>query len=316
MARPLLPAMGPAVGEVRAFVERIVVDKLEAEPSLPPDGISAIMVQVATGLSINDRLTTGKLHPVTRQALDRMWTRQREDGSWEWPFRDVPPIKIDEHYGVTFAAIGAGTAPEGYAETEAARAGLAKIRRYLAAHPAVSLHQRGMLAWASCSVKDLLSAAERGAIAEALLAAQRPDGGWSLASLVETESTETAPAEANAGQQLRELQAKPGYGREFLTYLGRTGAYTSSLDSDGYATGFVIHIARQTGVPADDPRLIRGINWLKQNQRQSGRWFTPSQGHHTRNYITNAGTAYAIMALAACDAVEKPDRIPAGKRLR
>ena len=47
---------------------------------------------------------------------------QRADGAWDWPFRDVPPIKDREHYGVTFAALGVGLAPEGYARTEAARA--------------------------------------------------------------------------------------------------------------------------------------------------------------------------------------------------
>ena len=185
MARPFLPARGQSAVEVRAFVERVVVEKLEAEPKLPVDAISALTVQVATALAINDRLTTGKLHPVTRLALDRMWTRQREDGSWEWPFRDVPPIKFDEHYGVTLAALGAGMAPDGYAQTDTARAGLAGIRRYLKAHPAVSLHQHAMLALASVHITELLHVDERSAVIDKLLAAQRPDGGWSLASLVE-----------------------------------------------------------------------------------------------------------------------------------
>lgn len=299
MARPLLSGTKPGSGEIRAFVEKIVVDRLEAEPMLPKDGVSAIMVQAATALAINDRLTTGKLHPVTQQALDRIWTRQREDGSWEWPFRDVPPVKVDEHYGVTFAAIGVGMAPDDYAKTDAARAGLDKIRRYLADHPAVSLHQQAMLTWAAGSVTGLLTEKERATIVEKLLATQRPDGGWSLASLVATPT-----ADGNSSPQLRELQAQPGYGTEFLTYVTPTGTYASSLVSDGYATGLVIFIARQTGVPARDPRLARGIAWLEQNQRHSGRWFTPSQGTHTHHYLSNAGTAYAIMALHACEALD------------
>jgi squalene-hopene/tetraprenyl-beta-curcumene cyclase len=72
------------------------------------------------------------------------------------------------------------------------------------------------------------------------------------------------------------------------------------LASDGYATGFAIYVARQAGVPADDKVLQRGIAWLRAHQRVSGRWFTPSLGFHRQHLIANAGTAYALLALAAC----------------
>ena len=51
---------------------------------------------------------TGKLHPLTRQALDRMWGLQRADGGWQRPFRETQPFKSDEHFGVTLAAVGIG----------------------------------------------------------------------------------------------------------------------------------------------------------------------------------------------------------------
>ena len=60
------------------------------------------------------------------------------------------------------------------------------------------------------------------------------------------------------------------------------------------------------GVPADDPRIRRGVTWLKEHQRASGRWFTPSQSWHTQHYISNAGTAYAILALHACGEIPGP----------
>ena len=87
---------------------------------------------------------------------------------------------------------------------------------------------------------------------------------------------------------------------EFLVYVGRDKVYRSSLASDGYATGLVIYVLRQAGVPAGDARLRRGVAWLKANQRESGRWFTPSQGWHTQHRIANAGTAFAVLALHAC----------------
>jgi squalene-hopene/tetraprenyl-beta-curcumene cyclase len=48
-----------------------------------------------------------------------------------------------------------------------------------------------------------------------------------------------------------------------------------------------------------DDRVQSGV-WLKTHQRESGRWFTPSQSWHTKHLITNAGTAYAVLALEAC----------------
>ncbi|MBI3837920.1 MAG: hypothetical protein HY288_08305 [Planctomycetia bacterium] len=94
--------------------------------------------------------------------------------------------------------------------------------------------------------------------------------------------------------------------RQLLLYIGREDAYKSSLASDGYATGFVIFVARQAGLTASDSRLQRGLTWLKSNQRESGRWFTPSQAWHTRHLISNAGTAYAVLALFACGELRSP----------
>ena len=76
-------------------------------------------------------------------------------------------------------------------------------------------------------------------------------------------------------------------------------------DSDGYGTGLVVYLARRTGVPASDPRIRRGIRWLEAHQRESGRWFTRSLHKDGRHFITHAGTAFAVMALHACDTKPK-----------
>lgn len=295
MARPLVSLGGPDQAEIRQFFEETVALRREAEPALPKDGISAVLINLAAGLAINDNLTTGTLHPLTRQALDRMWTVQRDDGGWQWPYRDVPPIKIREHYGVTLAALAVGLAPDNYSRTKSATDGLTGIRKFLAAHPPQCLHEKAMLLWASLNVADLQTEKQRLQTVADLLAAQRPDGGWSLASLVENSAAQQPPSD-----ELKRLQSGPGHGTKFLTFAGQSGVYESSLDSDGYATGFTIFIARQSGVPRDDPRLKRGIDWLKSNQRSSGRWYTPSQGYSGLNLITNTGTAFSIMALHAC----------------
>src|SRR5207302_1405126 len=101
-------------------------------------------------------------------------------------------------------------------------------------------------------------------------------------------------------------RAEKDHGHDFLVYVGRHKVYKSSLASDGYATGFVVYVLRQAGVPADDARIRAGVAWLKAHQRVSGRWFTPSQSWHTQHRIANAGTAFAVMALHA--AGEIPER--------
>lgn len=302
MSRPALDGVSPQSSEVRQFFEEIVAGKRPAMPDYACDDVDgAVAIGVASAMALNDRWGDGNLHPLTREALDRMWTLQRSDGGWTWPFRDTPPLKIDEHYGATLAAIAAGMAPGDYANTPKAKSGLDGIRHFLKVTTAVSLHQKAMISWASVYVDDLLSEESKGQILADLMRVQRPDGGWSLANLVDNASDPSL-----ATDRVTKAKAEDGYGVKFLSYIGRDIAYKSSLASDGYATGFVIFVARQSGLPTSDPRLQRGILWLKTNQRESGRWFTPSQAWHTRNLISNAGTAYAILALHACGELPSP----------
>src|SRR5262245_8379656 len=157
MARPPLASVSPEPPEVRRLFETVIEKRLEAEPALPKDGVAAVTLEVAVALAFHDRATTGKLHHLTREALDRMWGLQSADGGWQWPFRDTPPYKSDEHFGVTLAAVGVGVAPDNYAATPAAREGVAGIRKFLKAHPPVSLHQKAMLLWSGLHVTDLLA---------------------------------------------------------------------------------------------------------------------------------------------------------------
>jgi len=225
-------------------------------------------VMVASVLAQNDALTTGKLHPTTRKALDRVWSMQRDDGGFDWMKYNQPPSEIDDHYGVTMAAMGVGVAPDDYAETPAARAGLDKIREYLRNNPPVNLHQRAMLLLASLHVAGIMTEAERRQVVQDVFALQKVDGGWALAALGNWERSD--------------------------------GKRQDTQSSDGYGTGFAVYVLRRAGIPADEPRIQRGIGWLRSHQRLSGRWFTRSLWKDQKHYLTHAGTAYAIAALAAC----------------
>jgi squalene-hopene/tetraprenyl-beta-curcumene cyclase len=59
-------------------------------------------------------------------------------------------------------------------------------------------------------------------------------------------------------------------------------------------------VLRQTGRPVDDPVIARAVQWLKTNQRVSGRWFTRSINKDTYHFLTHTGTVYAALALTSC----------------
>ncbi|MFZ5832910.1 MAG: hypothetical protein ACOY3P_22715, partial [Planctomycetota bacterium] len=179
-ARPALPVPSAKHDEVRLDLEKWV-DYLAEIPvdvnSDPRRRTEAVMAGAV--LAQHDAATSGKLQPKTRQALDLMWQVQLEEGGYDWlKPNNEPPTAIDNHFGATMAAIGVGVAPDDYASTPAARAGMEGIRRYLHDHPPQHMHQRGMLLLADHFVGDLMTDAARGETIDDLLALQRPDGGW------------------------------------------------------------------------------------------------------------------------------------------
>jgi squalene-hopene/tetraprenyl-beta-curcumene cyclase len=269
-ARPALRSIQPDSGEVRSFYEDYLNVRWAKRPPKEPQGFWPIVV--GTGLTINDLQTTRKLSDVSRGTLDLLWTVQRADGGWTWPDCDYAPLEIDDHYGVTLATLAVGIAPDGYSQTLPARAGLDKVRTYFKNNPPKSLHHRAMLAWCSVRVDGLVTADERKHTLDELLALQLEDGGWSTAGfLTDWKGLELDPE--------RPLALKT---------------------SDGYGTGFVLVVARELGVPADDPRLRRGVEWIRTHQRESGKWFTRSPVRDAGNLISNAGSAFVVLGLQAC----------------
>lgn len=265
--RPTVSHDAPAHDEIRSRLEHLAENPRDVKYRVTE------AVMVASVLAQNDALTTGKLHPSTGKALDRIWTVQRDDGGFDWMKYNQPPSEIDDHYGATMAVIGVGAAPGDYADTPAAKAGLDRIRRYFQANPPANLHHRAMKLLGSVNVDGILTEREREQVVEDLTSLQKPDGGWGLVTMGNWERSD--------GKQ-HDLES-----------------------SDGYGTGFAVYVLRRAGVPADDPRIQRGLAWLKAHQRESGRWFTRSPWKDQKHYITHAGTAYAVLALAACGQIER-----------
>ena len=265
LARPAISAEAEAHRQVRTALEDLVTERWpQHEPRW-----DAEVVMTAAVLALNDAATTGQLHATTKTALDRMWTVQRADGGIDWLKCDWPPMESDDDFGAAMMALAVGAAPQSYRQTEAAQRGITKLRQYFAAHPAPTVHHETMLLWADSYLAGLLTPDERKATIRRLLELQKPDGGWNLASLGNWERADGEPQDVTS--------------------------------SDGYATGFVMYVLRRANVPPDHEQLQRGLSWLKSNQRASGRWFTRSLHVDKRHYISHAGTAFAVLAISACE---------------
>jgi squalene-hopene/tetraprenyl-beta-curcumene cyclase len=264
MARPAVSHGVTAHQQVRAALEELV------EKRWPDKGPrwDAEVVMSAAVLALNDAATTNKLHAATRKALDAMWSKQRADGGFEWLKCNWPPMESDDHFGATMAAIAVGAAPGDYVKTDAAQAGVAKLRAYFASTPPPTLHHRAMLVWANSYLDDTISDREQESTVKKLLSLQKEDGGWALAN--------------------------------FGDWARGDGTPQDTSTSDGYATGFAIYVLRRAGIAADNPRIQKGIAWLKANQRESGRWFTRSLFKDNNHFISHAGTAFAVLALTSC----------------
>jgi squalene-hopene/tetraprenyl-beta-curcumene cyclase len=128
---------------------------------------------------------------------------------------------------------------------------------------------------------DLLPADQRQRLAERIWGQQQPDGGWSVRSFA-------APEAWGDGSRAERLRSEPDFARP---------------PSDGHQTGLAIVVLRESGVPATDPRLQRGLAWLERNQRESGRWWTRSLNTDRGHFVTYSGTAYPLLALALSERV-------------
>lgn len=258
----------PAFREVRAFAEGFV-------DSWNPERLPDTEVHVATAafLAINDAQAGRELGAATVAALDYAWDRQSEEGHWvDWVKCNWPPFESDDHFGVTLMAIAVGMAPESYRRTDRVVSGMARIRDYLATHPPAHLHHKAMLLWAAKYNEGLVDETDRRRWIEDLFELQQPDGGFASGRLGSWRQRDGKPSDPPV-----------------------------NVESDGYGTGFVLFVLSEAGIPASDPRIQKGVSWLVAHQRADGHWWTQSLRNEpdTSNFLTHAGTTFALKALVA-----------------
>ena len=232
----------------------------------------------------------GHLSDVTRAALGNMWALQQTEGrlkgAWSWLQFGMEPFEASDsqYYGAALAAIAVGSAPENYRSSPDIQENLHMLRDYLnREYESQSTINHAVLLWASTKLPGLVAADRRQSIIKDISDGQQSDGGWELSAL--------------AWPKERRLHSLV---REWL----RSDGTTQNRKSDGYATGLMTYVLRQSGIGSEDPRLKRGRAWLAGNQnRVDGSWTSLSLNQR-RNPSSNAGhfmsdaaTAYAVLAL-------------------
>ena len=230
----------------------------------------------------------------TKKALARLWETQRADGRWDWLEFGLEPWETTEavYHGATFAAFAAGTATGPH--DEVATAGIGRLRAYLSAnYQAHHLYNRTWALLASTRLKSVVTDAQRDALIDELVRAQRDDGGWSLQAMGPWKWSKTAPPVKSPGDLDASLLAR----------------------SDGYATGLVVYTLKQAGVSPSHAAIRKGLRWLETNQRAIPVPDVPGRAWHAhslnydrehggekgepwrRLFMSDTATAFAILAL-------------------
>ncbi len=220
----------------------------------------------------------GHLSDDGQTALANMWTLQMkvgpQSGAWTWLNFGYEPWESPNspYFGASMAALAVGSAPDRYASAPEIQDGLGQLRGYFQKQfEHESLHNRLVALWASSGVPDLLTAEQRRATIDQAFALQQSDGGWSSSSLGPFKRVDNTP---------------------------------NDTATDGYATALAVLALQSGGISPTDPRVAKGLEWLRRNQdRATGRWVATSLNKRRdpesdpAKFMSDAATAYAVLAL-------------------
>src|SRR5206468_5706444 len=133
---------------------------------------------------------------------------------------------------------------------------------------------------------------EREAAIAMLWRKQQPDGGWStrrMSDLLKWRVEVHPPTQSRPWKEAMDPT---------VIKLIQNLPDAANPGSDPYMTAFAIVLLRESGVPASDKRIQRGVAWLKEKQRESGSWCMFSLYWRNYYYITYITTAHALRPLA------------------
>jgi len=278
--RPALtPTLGaPAEGSREFFVSQLeVLSKVGGRKMRRSGTRPAQVIYIAAGLAEWDAHITKKLSPETDKALRLAFEMQNKEGTWHsldcWP-----PFESSAYQEAHMAAMAVASAPgwvDSLAKDDELRAKIDLLKKYIRESKVPHDYGRVLQLWTALRLDGILTEPQQLKALQLIRNKQKSDGGWSMRQFA-------APDEWGGGNRAGKLRGEP----EFVTQ-----------PSDGHMTGLALLVLQEAGVANDDPAMQKGLDWLRKNQRESGRWWTRSLNTDKWHFITYSGTAYPLLAL-------------------
>lgn len=280
--------------------EEVLKDFIRSVPKVngkPGEGNAATSVWRSSGLASWDRHVENRLSEHTDRSLRHTVMILPDDNMYD-TIKLIEIPYITTRFELTVQAMRAMvTAPGWLANLEDAGllARVERVKRFLRDHPPLNDYELALKLQLANLAPELVSKEEREAAIAMLWRKQLPDGGWStrrMSDLLRWRVEVHPPTERQPWKEAMDPT---------VLSLIRNLPDAADPGSDPYMTAFAIVLLRDSGVHASDARIRRGVAWLKENQRASGRWWMHSLYRGNYNYITYISTAQALRALALCD---------------
>jgi squalene-hopene/tetraprenyl-beta-curcumene cyclase len=292
-------ALTKQLGKPSEVVLEDFIKSVPANPGKPGDSALASIWR-SSGLASWDKHVTGKLSEHTEKSLRHTVMILPEDGLYK-NIKLVEIPYITTRFQMTVQAARAFVTAPGWLAGLKDSELLTRIelmKKRLREHQPVSDYELALKLQLAALMPDLVPQDVRDAATAMLWRQQLPDGGWSTRSMSDVMNWRQEifpPTDKYTWTEAMDPQ---------VVALIQDAPDAASPGSDPYMTAFAIVLLRESGVPAGDPRIQRGIAWLKSNQRVSGRWWMKSLYRDTYHYITYISTAQALRALALCGEIQ------------
>lgn len=281
LIRPIMtPSVGAPDRKIRDFFVRQLeeIRRLDPEKAKTQGTRAAQVIYIAAGLAQWDRYVSKRLSVETEEAIDLMFEMQGESGSWHnldcWPPFESHPYSLAQTAAMALASAPGWLQKQdgGGAHTEA----ISRLRDFLKTSELPHDYARVLKLWSALQLDGILTKSEKRSFVEMILDKQQADGGWTM-------RTFATPEQWGQGSRASKLRDEPA---------------EEQSKSDGHMTGLVLWVLTESGLGIENEQIRRGIAWLKDNQRESGRWWTRSLNTDQSHYITYSGTAYAMAVLS------------------
>jgi squalene-hopene/tetraprenyl-beta-curcumene cyclase len=292
-------ALTKQLGKPSEEVLKYFISTVPKAPGKPGDGNAATSVWRSSGLASWDRHVEGKLSEPTDRSLRHTLTILPEDDMYA-TIKLIEIPYITTRFELTVQAMRAMVTAPGWLETlkePELVARVERIKKMLREHQPLNDYELALKLQLANLNPELVSKKERDAAIAMLWKKQLPYGGWSTRSMSDLFKWRVEVHPPTEKQQWKEALDPT------VVALIQNLPDAANPGSDPYMTAFAIVLLRESGVPASDERIQRGVRWLKENQRVSGRWWMHSLYRGNYNYITYISTAQALRALALCDAL-------------